>query len=64
MEVENQRPGMTPFIVGMVIGWILGQVGIIGLILAVIGCGVVAYNRGYRIVIEKDNEPKNGEWKC
>jgi hypothetical protein len=64
MEGQNPRAGMTPFILGVVIGWVLGQIGLIGLILAGIGCGVAAYHRGYRVVIEKDHEPRNGGQNC
>jgi hypothetical protein len=64
MEERKARAGMAPLVLGVVIGWILGHAGIVGLILVGIGCVVVAYNRGYKIVITKKSETHNGERQC
>lgn len=42
--------------VGLLVGWILGQLGLFGLVLAVISLVVIAHSRGYRVTIERINE--------
>ncbi len=42
--------------VGLLAGWILGQLGLFGLVLSVISLVVIAHSRGYRVTIERINE--------
>ncbi len=44
---------LSPGIVGLIAGWLLGQMGTAGLVTAVILLIVAAHYHGYRIVIEK-----------
>jgi hypothetical protein len=46
----------TVLAAGLVIGWILGQAGTLGLALIVICLVAAAYSRGYRILIEKERD--------
>jgi hypothetical protein len=55
MEGLKPSPRTTGLIVGVLIGWILGQMGLVGLVLAGVCLGVITHYRGYRIMIEKEN---------
>jgi hypothetical protein len=55
MEQQLKR-NFTWAAAGLIVGWILGQAGTLGLALIGVCLAAVAYRRGYRIVIERKKD--------